>query len=104
MFPLNPCFGPRPDGSPFPSFPFLFAGRTGDRSYAVAPPLLYGRASDDAAGTSSTYLLDTYYGSPPDGYTLASFPFLLAGRTGGQSYLVAPPPLHRHSSDDAAGT
>jgi hypothetical protein len=99
---LNTYYGSRPDGHTLASFPLLFTGRTGSSSYAVAPPLLFGHASDETS--SSTWLLNTYYGSRPDGHTLASFPLLFTGRTGSSSYAVAPPLLFGRASDDVEGT
>src|SRR5207244_2010535 len=86
-----------PKGSDTGLLPFWFGGAHEGKSYDVIPPLLFGHKSDGE--TSSTFLLNTYYGSRPDGYTLASFPFLFAGRTGEEHSLFVPPALAYHESD-----
>jgi hypothetical protein len=79
-------------------FPLYFGGSTGDdESYDVAPPLLFFRSTE---GDRTTLLaLNTIYASRPSGYTLASVPFVFAGRDGLDSYACVPPLLFFRAGD-----
>src|SRR5207249_2746595 len=87
-------------GSDTGLLPFWFGGAHEDMGSAFVQPLSFGRTSDGE--TSSTYLLNTYYNSRPDGYTLASFPFLFAGREGESRYAAAPPLYWSWSDRDSS--
>jgi len=79
-------------------FPLYFGGTKEDgSSYDVVPPLLAFRSTE---GERTTLLaLNTVYASRPQGYTLASVPFVFAGRDGLDSYACVPPLIFFRAGD-----
>ena len=92
--------------SDFGIVPFYFRGRSAEGEYDVSPPLFWsfrdGKThslfipplltyhSGDGV-TESTWAFNTWFQSRPGGFTLASVPFLFAGRDRLSHYTLLPP-------------
>ena len=83
--------------------PLLFwSFRDGKDQTLVLPPLLTYHHTDGE--TSSTWALNTWYQSRPDGFTLASVPLLFLGREGKSHHAVVPPLFFRWGDGETTTT
>ncbi len=83
--------------------PLLFwSFRDGKNQSLFLPPLLTYHHTDGE--TSSTWALNTWYQSRPDGFTLASVPLLFVGREGKSHHEIVPPLFWRWSDGETTTT
>jgi hypothetical protein len=89
----NVFWSSRPSGSSLGVVPLFFRSTDGPRHRLIIPPLLTVHSGDGE--TESTWALNTWYQSRPGGFTLASVPFVFAGREGDTHHEIIPPLLWR---------